>query len=687
VAPVLSASINAVTGANGWYNAVGKATVTYSVVEAGSGAAIPAPYVFGDGSNQSLAAVTVTDAAGNVSNSAGTFSGINQDTAAPTVSASPISGPATTGWYNIATGGPVIHFTAADGGSGVSTSTVPADRTLTDQGTNVGTSATIYDVAGNRAMASISGLKVDTVAPALGAIAITQAGQAVTSSPIAYSSTATYAASSTFGDSTSGFGGSSWNWDTTGSTMMRPGTGPTAGAAGGTLSDSYQYSGPGVYTVTLTTDDQAGNHTEQGFKYVVLYDTTAGFVTGGGTVNVPAGSYTVNPALSGPANFGFVAKYQKGSNTPTGNTEFNFQVGSLRFKGTSYDTGSLVVSAARATYKGTGTINGAGNYKFMLVAIDDQINGGGGYDRLRMKIIDNNSTSPTNGQVIFDNQINTDDNAALSDSTIVTADSSIVIHKALEALGGPGTGAATAEPLTQRALMAAVDEAAARWQAAGIDPAKSDALKSVEVRIVDLAGPDLGSEAPGSIWVDRDAAGYGWFIDSTPGNDSEFGPGAVNSPAAGHVDLLSVVSHEMGHLLGFDHDAGDDVMNEALAVGVRRLPEPVTARPTGFAPIPIAVVNPMIPTSAAPPIVAPNPFTTPTGFLPLPGATATDPSFARISPRHRHVAPASPVSHGLRVRMMGAGHQGRHRIGTPLDDLALEQVQAQIRHTHLRPGE
>lgn len=36
--------------------------------------------------------------------------------------------------------------------------------------------------------------------------------------------------------------------------------------------------------------------------------------------------------------------------------------------------------------KGSGTINGSGNYRFMLTAIDGQVNGGGSIDKFRNKI-------------------------------------------------------------------------------------------------------------------------------------------------------------------------------------------------------------------------------------------------------------------------------------------------------------
>jgi hypothetical protein len=74
------------------------------------------------------------------------------------------------------------------------------------------------------------------------------------------------------------------------------------------------------------------------------------------------------------------------------------------------------------------------------------------------------------------------------------------------------------------------------------------------------------------ITLDRTGDGCGWFIDPTPGDSSEFAPGAVNSPAQGRIDLLSVVAHEMGHMLGYGEDDSDTVTGEYLAPGVRHVP-------------------------------------------------------------------------------------------------------------------
>jgi hypothetical protein len=107
--------------------------------------------------------------------------------------------------------------------------------------------------------------------------------------------------------------------------------------------------------------------------------------------------------------------------------------------------------------------------------------------------------------------------------------------------------------------------ARARWQAAGIDPS---ALNGITVRIADLGGLTLGKAAGGVIWLDDNAAGWGWFVDPTPRNDSAFTrPG--NQGEQRRVDPLTVLKHEIGHLLGRGHEVAG-VMQDTLTAGTRR---------------------------------------------------------------------------------------------------------------------
>jgi hypothetical protein len=147
---------------------------------------------------------------------------------------------------------------------------------------------------------------------------------------------------------------------------------------------------------------------------------------------------------------------------------------------------------------------------------------------------------------------------------------------ALTAASGAVVAAPNATALTEAALQPLVAEAIARWSTAGLPASAASLLANVQVVIADLAGSYLGLTDGKTICIDRDAAGYGWFIDSTPRLDEEFASSriAANSRAVDRIDLLTVVEHELGHVLGLDDlDAlTGDVMARTLGVGVRRNP-------------------------------------------------------------------------------------------------------------------
>jgi probable HAF family extracellular repeat protein len=182
------------------------------------------------------------------------------------------------------------------------------------------------------------------------------------------------------------------------------------------------YAETGVYTVRATvSDEDGGTSTDVFYRYVVVYDATGGFVTGGGWIISPSGACQLAAACqsaSGKASLGFVSKYAKGTTTPTGNTEFQFEAGNLNFKSTSYQW--LVVAGARAQYKGEGTINGSGDYGFLLTAIDGALDPSDSRDRFRIKIWDK-ATDAT----VYDNQLGEVD---VSNAATALGGGSIVIH-------------------------------------------------------------------------------------------------------------------------------------------------------------------------------------------------------------------------------------------------------------------
>jgi O-glycosyl hydrolase len=146
-----------------------------------------------------------------------------------------------------------------------------------------------------------------------------------------------------------------------------------------------------------------------------------------------------------------------------------------------------------------------------------------------------------------------------------------------EHLLGEEVPAADAMPLSRQQVGPLFDEAATCWAAAlGGDATALQRLWGVRVEVLDLPGTTLGLASGTMIYLDANAAGRGWFVDPTPWEDSEFAPGVADSPAAGRVDLLTVLAHEMGHILGRDDDHETDpktgnVMADVLPLGVRRI--------------------------------------------------------------------------------------------------------------------
>ena len=157
---------------------------------------------------------------------------------------------------------------------------------------------------------------------------------------------------------------------------------------------------------------------------------------------------------------------------------------------------------------------------------------------------------------------------------------------AMRASSEPGQTMTAPELLTEAELAPIVEYAIQYWLEAGlIDAGRAAALGTLNVEITDLAGLTLAIANDGAMLIDANAAGYGWFVDATPSDNSEFAlrlddgslTAASDGPAAGLIDLLSVVIHEIGHVIGLTHgdavltdstlDAGERLMDENPGVG------------------------------------------------------------------------------------------------------------------------
>ena len=84
--------------------------------------------------------------------------------------------------------------------------------------------------------------------------------------------------------------------------------------------------------------------------------------------------------------------------------------------------------------------------------------------------------------------------------------------------------------------------------------------QDIQVSVADLPAGELGEAFGVQIVLDVNANGAGWYA-------------GYAAPDANRVDLLTALSHEVGHLFGYEHsDDAQDLMAATLPLGTRRLP-------------------------------------------------------------------------------------------------------------------
>jgi hypothetical protein len=146
-------------------NPDGTTTVTFTCTDATSG--IASCVANGSTANSKIVQPgttvggTATDAAGNTSTASVTVAA--GDTTAPTLTGAPTTSPNNDGWY---ANDVIVHWTAADGESGIPT--VPADTTITGEGTALTSSTTVTNGAGLSTTATSPAVNIDRTAPTTG---------------------------------------------------------------------------------------------------------------------------------------------------------------------------------------------------------------------------------------------------------------------------------------------------------------------------------------------------------------------------------------------------------------------------------------------------------------------------------------------------------------------------------------
>ena len=116
--------------------------------------------------------------------------------------------------------------------------------------------------------------------------------------------------------------------------------------------------------------------------------------------------------------------------------------------------------------------------------------------------------------------------------------------------------------LATSALQRIVEVAIDAWSLNGATAAEVARLRNVTFTIADLGDSgSLGQAGSRAIVIDDDGAGFGWSAQ-------------LGSVAGNRFDLLTVVGHELGHILGRADEVRspinvDDLMTDSLAPGVR----------------------------------------------------------------------------------------------------------------------
>jgi FtsP/CotA-like multicopper oxidase with cupredoxin domain len=192
-------------------------------------------------------------------------------------------------------------------------------------------------------------------------------------------------------------------------------------AGGGLCSQSNTFTAAGVYTSTVTVTDDDGGVGGPITVVIVVFNPDSK-LTGGAHANSPAGALAANPLTVGLVQVNANPQYRMGATVPSGQAKFNFKSAGLDF--TSGALEWLVVTGSKGQLRGSGTINNAGNYGFLLTVVDNGSGSTSPPDRLRMKIWDKSAGDA----VVYDTTPGGAEDIDVS-PTLPIAGGNLTIHK------------------------------------------------------------------------------------------------------------------------------------------------------------------------------------------------------------------------------------------------------------------
>ena len=146
-------------------------------------------------------------------------------------------------------------------------------------------------------------------------------------------------------------------------------------------------------------------------------------MTGGGHIDSPAGALIADPTADGQGRTSASTRSTRTTARSTGRSTSTFHGTNFKFKSTTIDW--IVVDRPNAQVFGTGTVNNAGSYGFLVTVTDGDSSGGDGIDRFRIKIWDKNAGDA----VVYDNVIGGSDDIDTATPQPLSG-GNVTIHKA-----------------------------------------------------------------------------------------------------------------------------------------------------------------------------------------------------------------------------------------------------------------